>query len=374
MRRDLAWLGAQLTIDGRFASAVPYGIGHINQTFVATYVGAGGQGSEDTRYIHQRINTDIFKDPVALMGNVARVTDHLRRKLEQQNIDDIDRRVLQLLPTIDGADFVVDDEGGYWRTYRFIEGATTYDVVSTVEQAFEVARVFGEFQRLLSDLAPPPLSTTIPDFHNTPLRLTAFDDAVRQDPRNRAAKAAAEIAAIEEYASLAGALASLHDAGAIPRRVVHNDTKINNVLIDDETGEGLCVIDLDTVMPGLVLDDFGDLIRTSTSFAKEDDRDLAKASVELPIFASLVRGYLSSAGEFLNREEIAGLVLSGKLMTFEASVRFLTDYLLGDTYYRIHHAGHNLDRARVQLHLLDSIRDNADEMERLVEEAAKQVA
>ena len=373
MRKDLSWLGARLAIDGDFVVAVPFGNGHINDTFAATYIGARGPESGDTRYIHQRINADIFEDPVGLMGNVARVTGHLRRKLEQQDVDDVGRRVLQLVPTIDGADFVVDDEGAYWRTYRFIEGATTHDVVSTVEQAFQVARAFGEFQRLLIDLDPPPLNTTISNFHNTPLRLAAFEDAVCRDPRNRAAKAAGEIAALGEYASMADSLRCLHDAGAIPRRVTHNDTKINNVLIDDETGLGLCVIDLDTVMPGLVLDDFGDLVRTSTSFAKEDDRDLTKVGIELPIFDSLVRGYLSSAGEFLNRDEVASLVLSGKLMTFESSLRFLTDYLLGDTYFRVHREGHNLDRARVQLRLLDSIRDNADEMERLVQEAAKQM-
>ena len=197
MRKDLSWLGARLTIDGDFVAAVPYGSGHINDTFAATYVGARGPGSGDARFIHQRINTDVFKDPVTLIDNVARVTGHLRRKLEQEDVDDVGRRVLQLVPTIDGADFVVDSEGDYWRTYRFIEGATTYDVVSTVEQAFEVARAFGEFQRLLTDLDPPSLSTTISDFHNTPLRLAAFADAVCRDPRNRAAKAAGEIAALQ---------------------------------------------------------------------------------------------------------------------------------------------------------------------------------
>lgn len=372
MQKDLSWLGDQLVIDGDLVSAVPYGSGHINDTFAASYEVPAAAGARRRRYIHQRINHEVFKDPAALMDNVARVTRHIRGKLEADGTEDIERRVLSLVPTRDGADYIIDDEGGYWRTYVFIEGATTYDVIETPAQAREVARAFGEFQKQLADLGPPPLVNTIPDFHNTPVRLQAFRRAVEADAVDRAAGAADEIRRFETYAPLADALLSLFRQGLFPLRVAHNDTKINNVMIDDETGKALCVIDLDTVMPGLALDDFGDLVRTSTCFAREDDRDLSHAVVELPIFEALTEGYIAAAGEFLTDAEIDSLVLSGKLMAYESALRFLTDHLEGDTYFRVHHEGHNLDRARVQLALLDSIVAHQGAMEKIVARVASE--
>jgi len=366
VQKDLAWLGDQLVIDGSFISAVPYGSGHINDTFAASYEVSAATGPGRRRYIHQRINHEVFKDPAALMDNVARVTRHIRAKLEADDAADIDRRVLSLVPTRDGADYLIDDDGGYWRTYLFIERATTYDVVETPAQAREVARAFGEFQRQITDLAPPPLVDTIPDFHNTPVRLTAFRRAVDTDAVDRAAGVADEIRRLESYAPLADALLSQFRQGLFPLRVAHNDTKINNVMIDDDTGDAVCVIDLDTVMPGLALDDFGDLVRTSTCFAREDDRDLSHVVVQLPIFEALAHGYIGAAGEFLTDAEIGSLVLSGKLMTYECALRFLSDHLQGDPYFRVHHEGHNLDRARVQLALLDSIVAHEGEMEEIV--------
>jgi len=374
VEKDLRWLADRLEIEGEFVSAVPYGSGHINQTYAATYATPVPGGRPATRrYIHQRINEKVFRDPEALMGNMARVTHHVRGKLEARGADSIDRRVLTLVPTRDGADYLVDDRGGYWRTFLFIEDATTYDVVETPQQAHEVARAFGEFQHQLIDLGGPDLVTTIPGFHDTPARLRVFEKAVERDGFNRAAGVAEEIGRYEAYAPIAGALLDLQDQGEIPQRIAHNDTKINNVMIDNATGEAVCVIDLDTVMPGLALDDFGDLVRTSTCFAKEDDRDLAKVVVEMPIFESLVHGYLSAAGGFLDPAEIDNLVLAGKLMTFECGLRFLTDHLEGDVYFRIHHEGHNLDRARVQLALVDSIEAREDEMQRAVERALEAV-
>lgn len=366
MQKDLSWLGDQLVIDGKFISAVPYGNGHINDTFAASYAVPASAGARRRRYIHQRINHEVFEDPAALMDNVARVTRHIRAKLEADGIEDIENRVLSLVPTCGGADYIIDDDGGYWRTYLFIESAATYDVVETPAQAREVARAFGEFQKQLADLGPPPLVATIPGFHDTPVRLEAFRRAIEADAVDRAAGVTAEIRRLEGYAPLADALLSLFRQGRIPLRVAHNDTKINNVMIDDKTGEAVCVIDLDTVMPGLALDDFGDLVRTSTCFAREDDRDLSHVVVELPIFEALAEGYLGAAGEFLADAETDSLVLSGKLMTYECALRFLTDHLQGDTYFRVHHEGHNLDRARVQLALLDSIVDHEDEMEKIV--------
>ena len=373
MTKDLSWLGKRLEIDGEFISAVAYGSGHINETFAATYEmrGAGSEaGSGRRRFIHQRINSDVFKDPAALMDNLARVTGHIRGKLEAQGKEDIERRVLTLVAARDGSDRVIDESGGYWRTFAFIEGAATFDVVGTIDQAREVGRAFGEFQRQLIDLGPSPLALTIPDFHNTPERLRAFRRAVERDICNRAAAVRDEIDRVEHYADLADGLLGLQRAGEIPLRVVHNDTKINNVLIDDETGEGLCVIDLDTVMPGLAADDFGDLVRTTSCFAREDDRDLSKAVVELPIFEALATGYLSAAARFLSRAEIDSLILGSKLMTYEMVLRFLGDHLVGDSYFRIHHEAHNRDRARVQIALLDSIVAHQDEMRSIIERAA----
>ena len=274
MQKDLSWLGDQFVIDGDFISAVPYGSGHINETFAASYATAAG--GRRRRYIHQRINHQVFRDPAALMRNVARVTRHIRAKLEAEAAGEIDRRVLTLVPTRDGADYLVDEDGGYWRTYLFIERAATFDVVEAPEQAREVARAFGEFQQQLTDLGPPSLVDTIPGFHDTPRRLEAFRHAVANDVAGRVAGADEEIRRLESFAPLADTVLSLVRQGLVPLRVAHNDTKINNVMIDDATGKAVCVIDLDTVMPGLALDDFGDLVRTSVCFAKEDDRDLSK--------------------------------------------------------------------------------------------------
>ncbi|MDP6687046.1 MAG: aminoglycoside phosphotransferase family protein [Acidobacteriota bacterium] len=372
---DLSWLGKQLEIDGEFISAVAYGSGHINETFVATYeMRAVGKGTEtrQCRFIHQRINTNIFKDPATLMCNLARVTKHIRGKLEAQGEDDLERRVLTLISTRDNIDWVIDERGNYWRTFQFIEGATTFDVVETVDQAREVGHAFGEFQSQLIDLGPPQLAFTIPDFHNTRERLSAFKEAVERDVCNRAASVRDEISRVDHYVDLVDDLLKLQRAGEIPLRVVHNDTKINNVLIDDETGKSLCVIDLDTVMPGLVADDFGDLVRTSSSFAREDERNLSKVVVELPIFEALVIGYLSASGSFLTDSEVDSLIVGSKLMTYEQALRFLADHLTGDTYFRIHREAHNLDRARVQIALLDSIVAHEDEMRSIVDHAVNE--
>ena len=372
---DLSWLGKQLEIDGEFISAVAYGSGHINETFAATYeMGAVGKGTEtrQCRFIHQRINSNIFKDPTTLMCNLARVTRHIRGKLEAQGEEDLERRVLTLISTRDNIDWVIDERGNYWRTFQFIEGATTFDVVETVDQAREVGHAFGEFQSQLIDLGPPQLAFTIPDFHNTRERLRAFQEAVERDVCNRAASVCDEISRIDHYVDSVDDLLKLQRAGEIPLRVVHNDTKINNVLIDDETGKGLCVIDLDTVMPGLVADDFGDLVRTSSSFAREDERNLSKVVVELPIFEALVIGYLSASGSFLTDSEVDSLVIGSKLMTYEQALRFLADHLAGDTYFRIHREAHNLDRARVQIALLDSIVAHENEMRSIVDLAVNE--
>jgi Ser/Thr protein kinase RdoA (MazF antagonist) len=347
----------QFQIYGELTAAEPYGSGHINDTYCV----ACDQGGTRVRYILQRINHNIFKNPVALMENIQRVTAHLDRKSTGER--DQSRRVLTLISTRDGRFSYRDGEGNYWRAYFFIERARTYDAVESPRQAFEAAKAFGHFQRLLADLPAPRLHDTIPYFHHTPKRFVTLETAIQADAVNRAKLAQPEI----EFALKHKAMTSvLLDAG-MPERVTHNDTKLNNVMLDDDTGEGICVIDLDTVMPGLALYDFGDMVRTTTSPVGEDDRDLSKVTMQFPMFEALVRGYLESASEFLTPAEKRLLAFSSKLITFEIGLRFLTDLLAGDTYFKVHRENHNLDRCRTQFKLVESIEQQEERMNKLVE-------
>jgi aminoglycoside phosphotransferase (APT) family kinase protein len=295
---------------------------------------------------------------------VERVTAHLATIVADE--PDWRRRALRLIPARDGRGWHVDAAGNHWRAYRFIERARTYDAVESTEQAFQAGRAFGRFQQQLAGLPAPRLHDTIPDFHHTPKRFTALEQAIAADTAGRAALAKAEI----DFALAHKPMASVLLDAKLPERVTHNDTKFNNVMLDDVTGEGICVIDLDTVMPGLAPYDFGDMVRTTTSPAMEDERDLRKVTMQFPMFEALVRGYMSSAGEFLTREEKALLAFSGKLITFEIGTRFLTDYLAGDTYFKVHREGHNLDRCRTQFKLVESIEEQEERMNRLVESLA----
>ena len=290
---DVGAVARQFAIHGDFVSAEPYGSGHINDTFCVLFDQAGTR----VRYIFQRINHNIFKQPVALMENIQRVTTHLGRAVAAE--PDASRRVLTLVPARDGQPCHRDANGYYWRVYFFIERARTYDAVQSPAQAFAAARAFGRFQKLLADLPTPRLNDTIPDFHHTPKRFAALQQAIEQDAVNRAAAAKPEI----EFALRHQPLTRMLLDACLPERVTHNDTKLNNVMLDDATGEGVCVIDLDTVMPGLALYDFGDMVRTTTSPAKEDERDLSKVTLQFPMFEALVKGYLSTASEFLTRDE-----------------------------------------------------------------------
>jgi thiamine kinase-like enzyme len=357
IKHNVGLVASHFQIYGAFQEAAPYGSGHINDTYCAIVDQAGTR----VRYIFQRINHNIFKNPVALMENIQRVTEHQAGKTNSDM--DFSRRALTLVSTRTGEAYHCDDEGNYWRCYLFIERATTYDAVESTQQAFQAARAFGQFQKMLADLPLPRLHDTIPDFHHTPKRFAKLEKAIREDKANRATLAKAEI----DFAMKRQAICSVLLDAKLPERVTHNDTKLNNVMLDNATGEGLCVIDLDTVMPGLALYDFGDMVRTTTSPAKEDERDLSKVTMQFPMFEALVRGYLSSAGEFLTPEEKKLLAFSGKLITFEIGLRFLTDYLEGDTYFKVHRDGHNLDRCRTQFKLVESIEQQENEMNRLVE-------
>jgi aminoglycoside phosphotransferase (APT) family kinase protein len=320
-------------LDGEFVSAVRWGSGHINDSYAVTVDAAGGP----ERYLVQRLNDVVFPDPAALMENVRRVTEHLRRRPGSGP-------VLTLVPTRDG--------GVVHRAFPFVEGAETYDAVSSPAVAREAARAFGRFQRDLGDLPGPRLHETIPGFHHTPGRFAALEAAVAADAAGRAREAAPEIGFARSREPLARVLTDAHDAGDIPERVIHGDTKINNVLFDRDTGRALCVIDLDTVMPGLSLYDFGGLVRTCVSPAAEDERDLSRIVVSGEIHAALVDGYLEEMGDTLTDAERDLLPAAGPVHTLEDGIRFLTDHLAGDVYYRIRRPGQNLDRARAQFALL----------------------
>ncbi len=347
----------QFQIDGEFVEAQAWGSGHINDTYRVVL----RRGGEQAFYILQRINRNIFKNPDALMQNLQRVSAHLYAQVADE--PDRDRRVLRLIPTHDGNAWHVDEEGEYWRAYFYIRGAHTYDAVQSTEQAYQAARAFGRFQDLLAGLPAPRLHDTIPDFHHTPKRFEALLSAISDDAAGRALLAQPEI----EFALAHESIVDVLLKAGLPDRVTHNDTKFNNVMLDDVTGEGICVIDLDTVMPGLALYDFGDMVRTTTSPAAEDERDMSKVAMQFPMFEALARGYLSSAGGFLTKDERRLLAFSGRLITFEIGIRFLTDHLAGDTYFKVHREGQNLDRCRTQFKLVESIEGQEDAMQRLVE-------
>jgi thiamine kinase-like enzyme len=354
LKHDIPAVAGHFQIHGDFVRAEPYGAGHINDTYCAVF----DQGGAPVRYILQRVNHQVFKNPVALMENVERVLAHLRRKCSGPGKS---RRLLTLIPTHEGRPFYQDAAGNLWRLYIFIENARTLETVESPRQAFEAAKAFGRFQKLLADLSPQQLHDTIPDFHHTPKRFAALEAAIEADAVNRATLARADIEFALEHRAICGGLL---DAG-LPERVTHNDTKLNNVMLDDATGEGICVIDLDTVMPGLALYDFGDMVRTMTSAAAEDERDLSKVRMQFPMFEALARGYLDSAAEFLTAAERGLLPAAGKVITFENGIRFLTDFLAGDTYFKVHRPGHNLDRCRTQFRLVESITAQQEAMDRL---------
>ncbi len=365
--RHLAAAAAAFAFPGRPVAFTSWGNGHINETWAVAL-----EGGSTRRAILQRINLGVFRDPEALMANVTRVTRHLTAKLA--GTPDASRRALTLIPAQSGPDFHRDAEGRVFRAYRFVEGARSWDVLSSPQQAYEAAKAFGSFQRLLSDLPPPRLAETIPHFHDTPRRLLRFREAVARDVRSRAAGVAQEIAFVEGHEPLAQSLTSLAASGILPERVTHNDTKLNNVLLDDVTGEGICVIDLDTVMPGLLLHDFGDMVRTATNPVAEDEPDASRVVASVPMFEALVRGYLEAMGNFLSPFERDRLVVAGKLLTYECGMRFLTDHLEGDIYFRIHRDGQNLDRARTQFALVKSLEEREEELSRLVARVAAETA
>ncbi len=359
---DLAGIFCEFAIDGEFAQSHYLKVGHINDTFLVEAEGKGGR----EQFIFQRINHFVFSEPEKLMDNFQKITRHLRSKLEQIPGHDPDRETLNLIPSRSGRWFHRTQGGEYWRAYRFVGNAHILNVASQPEQAFEAGRAFGCFQRLLADLPADSLHETIPFFHHTPRRLARFKETLAADPCRRAALAEDAIAFVLERADTVSVVTDGLECGRLPLRVTHNDTKINNVLFDDQTGKAICVIDLDTTMPGSALYDFGDMVRTTTCRAEEDETDLSRVKIEMDLFSSLAEGYLHEAGEFLTAAEVDLLAFSGRLITFTIGLRFLTDFLAGDVYFRTSRTGHNLDRARAQFALVKSMEERAGEMEECV--------
>ena len=363
MKPNITSLIKHFQIPGECIHAQAYGSGHINDTFALTLE----ENQNSPQYLLQRINHQVFRKPFEVMENIVRVTEHIRGKLEEQGFKDLTRRVMAVIPTQTGEYCYQDSEGNYWRVYNFIENARTYDTLDSPDQAYEAAKAFGQFQKQLVDLPEPPLHDAIPDFHNGPKRFQAFQQALEKDSHNRAASVKPEIDFLLQHGFIFNIFPEKVSQGEIPIIVTHNDTKINNVMMDKQTGEGICVIDLDTVMPGISLYDFGDLARTSLTSADEDEQDLSKVVLEMPRFEALVRGYLSTAGEFLNKTERTLLVTGAKMMTLIMGTRFLTDFLQGDTYYKIHREGHNVDRCRTQIELIQQITKYEREMDIFIE-------
>jgi hypothetical protein len=347
----VASIGNRFAVQGEFICGEKIDSGHINATYRATYRQRDGS---DRRYIFQAINRNVFKDPYAVIANVECVTRHINSRVLRLKKDPRGQ-TLNLFPAHTGALWVADEHGDVWRCYNHIEGCVTHDIVANTRQAYQAARAFGSFQNLVSDLDPNSITVTIPDFHHTRKRFARLMEVAAADPLGRLAGVRAEFDFIRRREMHTGLLLDLVQAGGIPIRVTHNDTKINNVMIDAVTDVAVCVIDLDTVMPGLVLHDFGDLVRSATSPAAEDATDLSKVTMQMPMFEALVEGYLDAAGAFINDTEIEHLVHAGKLMTLEVGIRFLTDHLEGDVYFKTHRPGHNLDRCRTQLKLVACI-------------------
>ena len=351
---------------GRLKACEPFGSGHINDTYRLTFE-IGDMG--DVYVILQRMNREIFKKPVELMENIVGVTSHLRKKIIKAG-GDPERETLNVILAKDGKAYYVDSMGEYWRSFKYITEATSYDLVEKPEDFYESAVAFGHFQRMLADYPAETLHETIEGFHDTKARLRAFKEAVEKDVCGRAASVQKEIDFVLSHEDTANVFGDLLEKGELPIRVTHNDTKLNNIMIDNTTRKGICVIDLDTVMPGLAMNDFGDSIRFGASTAEEDEQDLSKVSCSMELFELYVKGFLEGCAGSLTDKEVEMLPMGAKVMTYECGMRFLADYLEGDHYFKIHREDHNLDRARTQFKLVADMESKWDTMAEIVRKYA----
>ncbi len=336
-----------------------YGNGHINDTYIV---------HSQPNYILQRINKRVFTNPPAVMENILGVTEYLREKIIEEG-GNPDRETLNLIPTVDGKPYYRHTDGEYYRVYKFIDRAVSYDIVENPMQLYHAARAFGKFQNMLADYPAEKLHETIVDFHNTRKRYEQFKDALAKDASGRAKNAGPEIDFVLAREGDAGVIVDALADGSIPLRVTHNDTKLNNVLLDEVTGEGVCVIDLDTVMPGSLLYDYGDALRFGGSSGAEDEPDLSKIWFDVEKFTAFTKGFIEVLPSITDKE-LRLLPFSIKLMTLECGSRFLADYINGDVYFKTHYPEHNLIRARTQFKLVKEIEDKMDELDAIVAEIA----
>lgn len=361
-------VASHFAFEGRLIHAEPYGCGHINDTYCLWF----DRGSfPPVRYILQKINTGIFRDVDGLMNNITLVTDHIRKKLAAEG-GDYGRGTLTVIPTTEGEPYYRAPDGGCFRAYKFVENTVSLQSAENPAQFGSLAAAFGKFQNQLADFDASLLDETIPDFHNTVKRFENFASSVKADRAHRRTAAEKEIEFAMSREADAGVLVGMLAKGELPLRVTHNDTKLNNVLFDAVTGEAVCVIDLDTVMPGLVHYDFGDSIRFGASTAAEDEKDLDRVSMSLELFEAYTRGFIASCGGKLTEAETEYLPFSAKLLTYECGIRFLSDYLDGDTYFRIHYPEQNLDRCRTQLKLVADMEKKMPEMKSITEKIVKE--
>ena len=352
-------LANHFKFEGDILTVNPTGNGHINDTLLVT-TDAG------KKYILQRLNQSIFKEPKNIMENIENVLSHLKAKLEGMPNVDLERELLTLVYTDSGDCYYIDKTGDFWRSYLYIDHTISYDIVPNTEVYRSCAKKFGEFQKLLSDFDASILHEAIPNFHNTPVRFETFLKTLEADPVGRAASVKEEIDFLLARKEDMHALTDKLEAGILPLRVTHNDTKINNVLVDADSKEALCVIDLDTIMPGLAAYDFGDCIRSGATSGAEDEPDLTKVNFVTELFESFAEGFIGAVGQNFDEEEIMSLLMGAKLMTLECGMRFLTDHLDGDNYFKIHRENHNLDRARTQFKLVQDMENQWDELTAII--------
>ncbi len=347
----------QFRIQGKQLSCERYGNGHINETYLV-------KTTSGLDYILQKINTNVFQNVEGLMANIVAVTEYLAAR------DGDPRHTLHVVPTLDGKSFFRDPEGGCWRVYDFVTDSICLEKVESEEDFVQSAIAFGQFQRQLAEFPAATLTETIPHFHDTADRVRQLRDAIAADKAGRLQEVQSEIAFALDRAEEAGCMVRMLAEGKLPLRVTHNDTKLNNVMLDAATRKPLCVIDLDTVMPGLAANDFGDSIRFGASTAAEDEKDLDKVEMSLPLFEAYARGFLGACGESLTDEEIRTLPMGAKLMTYECGIRFLADYLNGDTYFRTHYPEQNLDRCHTQFKLVADMEKKWDAMAAVIAKVA----
>lgn len=354
-KEQLLHILSQFQLADNVVSAESFGNGHINDTLKVT------NDKGEIKYVLQRINHLIFTNVEMLQENIHVVTTHIRKKLAERGEEDLDRKVLTFLPTKDGKRYYFDGDS-YWRVCLFIPRSKSYEEV-TPELSYEAGKAFGDFQTMLSDIPEGVLGETIPNFHNMEFRLQQFHEAVAADPVGRVAEVKELIEEIEKRAEAMCIQECLYREGKLKKRTNHCDTKVNNMMFDADSDKVLCVIDLDTVMPGFVLSDIGDFIRTAANTGAEDDENLDRVQVNMEIFQAYTRGYMEKAKAFLTPLEISLLPYGGRLLTYMQTVRFLTDYINGDTYYKIHSPQHNLIRTKAQFKLLCSLEEHAAEMD-----------